>query len=347
MKSRTNGLVQARCAAGVRRASQAWIWLCGAYVVSACGGSAEPKTPEGEPDPTTLLDDEPTGEVAASSPEVNKAMDAIKAEDFAGAKGILLPVVAKNPEDVQAVFYLGVAEAALKETDAAVSHFQKALELDPKFVDASLNLSALLLDLQRYEEAVAVADQGLKHAPGDLGLTQNKALALSYGGQAAAAVAPLKVVVEKKPTDEGMRFLLAEALHASGDVAGAQAELGQLKGSQSREVLASIADLYGRMKAWDDCIAALDAAAAKEPAAELLITRGLCKHGKDDENGAKADFEGAIKLDASSAKAHFYLGHNLRARGDKKGAKAAFTKAAELAGSGPLAEQAKAAASKL
>ena len=33
--------------------------------------------------------------------------------------------------------------------------------------------------------------------------------------------------------------------------------------------------------------------------------------------------------------------------GDKKGAKAAFSKAAQLAGSGPLAEQAKAAAAKL
>lgn len=345
MKSRTNEQLRVRCAAGIRRVG--WAGLGVACVLAACGGPAEPKAPEGEGDPATLLEDEPTGEVAASSPDVSKAMDAIKAEDFAGAKQILEPVVAKDAQDVQAVFYLGVAEAALKETDAAVKHFEKALELDPKFVDASLNLSALLLDLQRFEEAVAVADQGLKQAPGDLGLTQNKALALSYGGQTAAAVAPLKVVVEKKPDDEGMRFLLAEALFASGDAPAAQKELAPLKGSQSREVLASIADLYGRMKAWDDCIAALDSAHAKQPAAELLITRGLCKHGKDDENGAKSDFEAAIALDANSAKAHFYLAHNLRSRGDKKGAKAAFSKAAQLAGSGPLAEQAKAAAAKL
>jgi len=320
-------------------------WL-GAALVLACGGPAETKTPKAE-DPSALLEDEPTGEVVASSPEVNRAMDAIKAEDFAGAKAILEPVVAKDEQDVQAVFYLGVAETALKETDSAIEHFEKALELDPKFVDASLNLSALLLDLERFEEAVAVADQGLKHAPGDLSLTQNKALALSYGGQPAAAVEPLQLVVEKKPQDEGMRFLLAEALHAKGDSVAAQKHLAQLDDSQSREVLASIADLYGRMKAWDRCIAALDSAAAKQPAAELLITRGLCKHGKNDENGAKADFEAAIALDSGSAKAHFYLAHNLRARGDKKGAKAAFLRAAELAGSGALAEQSKAAASKL
>ncbi len=321
--------------------------LTAAWLV-ACGGPGAPKAPEAEPDPGVLLADEPQGEpVPASRPEVNQAMEAINSEDFAGAKRILTPVVAKNPGDVQAVFYLGVSEAALNETDAAIGHFQKALELDPKFGDASLNLSALLLDLQRYAEAVTVAEQGLAHAPDDLALTQNKALALSYGGQQAAAVAPLKVVVEKKPQDEGMRFLLAEALLASGDDAAARVELGKLKSSSSREVLASVADLYGRLKQWDDCVAALDAAHAKQPAAELLITRGLCKHGKEDENGAKADFEAAIQLDPSSAKAHFYLAHNLRARGDKKKAKAAFVKAAELAGSGPLAEQAKAAANKL
>lgn len=345
MKSRTRGLIQGP---GVRRGFSWWKGLGAAWLLIACGGPGAAKSPDSEPDPDALLADEPQGDpVAASSPEVNEAMDAIKAEDFARAKQVLTPVVAQQPQDVQAVFYLGVAEAALKETDAAIGHFEKALELDPKFGDASLNLSALLLDLQRYEEAVAVTEQGLKHAPDDLGLTQNKALALSYGGQQAAAVQPLKVVVAKKPEDEGMRFLLAEALLASGDAGAARAELAKLEASSNREVLASIADLYGRMKQWDACVAALDSAIAKETAAELLITRGLCKHGKDDENGAKADFEAALALDPASAKAHFYLGHNLRSRGDKKKAKAAFLKAAELAGAGPLAAQAKAAASKL
>lgn len=345
MKSRTSERV--RKLSGRRRISLPG-YLGAAWLVVACGGPGEAKAPQNDPDPDALLADEPSGEpLAASSPEVNQAMEAIKAEDFAGAKAILEPVVAKQPGDIQAVFYLGVAEAALKETDAAIVHFEKALELEPKFGDASLNLSALLLDLQRYDEAVAVAEKGLTHAPGDLGLTQNKALALSYSGQQAAAVVPLKAVVEKKPDDEGMRFLLAEALLASGDTEGAIAQLHKLDGSSSREVLASIADLYGRMKQWDDCVKALDSAIGKEPAAELLVIRGLCKHGKQDENGAKGDFEAAIKLDPNSAKAHFYLAHNLRARGDKKGAKAAFLKAASLAGSGPLAEQAQAAAAKL
>lgn len=319
--------------------------------VFACGGPSEPKSPD-EPDPDALLQDDPNAGqsnavVPASSPEVNKAMDAIEAEDFASAKTILEPLVSKDASDVQAVFYLGVAEAGLNEVEPAITHFKKALELDPKFGDASLNLSALLLDLERFEEAIAVVDEALTHAPSDLGLIQNKALALSYSGKFAEAVAPLRALLEKKPTEEGMRFLLAEALFSSGDSAGAVAELGKLKASQSAEVLASAADLYARLKQWDDCVAALDAATQKQPVAELFITRGLCKHGKSDDKGARADFEQALKVDPKSAKAQFYLAHNLKESGDKKGAKAAFLKVIELAGSGPLAEKAKAALSKL
>lgn len=315
----------------------------------ACGGPSEPKAPS-EPDPAALLDDDAnasSGVVPASSPEVSKAMDAIAAEDFASAKAILEPVVVKDNADVQAVFYLGVAEAGLNEVEPAIAHFKKALELDPKFGDASLNLSALLLDLQRYDEAIEVADSALTHAPGDLGLIQNKALALSYSGKFAAAVPPLRALLEKKPAEEGMRFLLAEALFSSGDTAGAQSELSKLKGSQSADVLASTADLYARLKQWDDCVAALDTATEKQPAAELFITRGLCKHGKADDKGARADFEHALSVDPNSAKAQFYLAHNLKESGDKKAAKAAFLKVVEIAGSGPLAEKAKAAAAKL
>jgi len=308
----------------------------------ACGGQA----PAEQPDAETLLADEEQAASPASSREVEQAMMAIEAEDYAGAKALLQPVVEQRPEDIQAVFYLAVAEAALGESSEALKHFEKALELDPAFVDASLNLSALHLDLEQYDEAVAAANQGLRHAPQDVALLQNKGLALAYGGQSEEAVEVMRQVVAKKPDDEGLRFILAEASFKAGNAEAARAELMKLHDSQSRDVLAAVADIHGRLKQWDECIAALNAAIAKQPAAELSTNRGLCKHGKGDEDGAKADFEEAIKLDPKSAKAHFYLGHNLRERGDKKAAKAAFVKASEL-GSGQLAEASRAAAAKL
>jgi Tfp pilus assembly protein PilF len=314
--------------------------------VTACGGAQEPpKTADDSPE--NILADEPQGAAPASNAEVQKGIDLLSNQDFAGAKAILQKAVEQDSKDSQALFYLGVAESGLGETDAAIGHLQQALQLDPKLVEAALNLSALLLDKERFDEALSVADQGLASAPNDTGLIQNKAMALLLSGKEADAAPLLAQIVEKKADDDGLRFMYAQALVAAGDETRAKEQLGKLAASKDREVLASAADLLGRLKSWDDCAKALTGAIAIEPASELYVKRGLCLHGKDDEAGAKADFDKAIELDPKSAKAHFYLGHNLRAKGDKKGAKAAFKKVVELEPSGQMSDAAKAAIAKL
>ena len=69
---------------------------------------------------------------------------------------------------------------------------------------------------------------------------------------------------------------------------------------------------------------------AKRLRPELRVQRGICKHGKKDEPGAGADFTAATTKDPTFAPGYYYLGQHLRGKGDKKGAKAALTKAAEL-----------------
>ncbi len=316
-------------------------------LVTGCGGSTpEPATPADD-SPEHLLSDEPEGAAPASSADVQKGIDAIAAEDFAGAKEILLGAVAANPKDPQAMFYLGVAESGLGETDAAIGHLRTAVQLDPKLAEASLNLSALLLDQEKYDEALDASEQGLAAAPNDTGLLQNKAMALLMTGKEADSAPLFGKVVEKKPDDEGLRFMYAQALLAAGSEDEAKGQLDTLASSKDVAVLASVADLFGRLKSWDGCVKALDGAIAQKSAGELFVKRGLCKHGKKDEDGAKADFEKAIELEPTSAQGHFYLGHNKRARGDKKGAKAAFSKAAELDPDGKMGKAAKAAAAQL
>src|SRR5690606_37865213 len=120
------------------------------------------------------------------------------------------------------------------------------------------------------------------------------------------------------------------SLIASGATDKGLAELDKLAGSESVEVLASVADQYGRAKAFDRCASTLDRALGKQQAAELFVKRGLCKHDNKDEAGAKADFEKAIELEPTSAKGYYYLGQSLKAMKDKKGAKKAFQKVIEL-----------------
>ncbi|HVW26252.1 MAG TPA: tetratricopeptide repeat protein [Polyangiaceae bacterium] len=311
-----------------------------ASVMFGCSSGTPPaQAPSSEP-PSLADDDQAAAAAPASSSKVKEGIDAIQAQDFAKAKAVLEEAVKETPKDPQASFYLGVADEALGDGKGAAEQYRHALELDPKLTEASTNLSGVLLDQGDATGALAAADAGLKVAPKSPSLLRNRAVALDQTGS-KDAVAAFKAAVDAAPNDKEVQYLYAEALAKSGDQDKAVAELKPLLGSDDVAVLASAGRLFGKMKDFDDCVAALDKAISSKDVAELRVERGLCKHGKKDEKGAEDDFNAAVKADPNSAPAHYYLGQSKRAHGDKKGAKAELTKAAELDPSGGLGAKAK------
>jgi Flp pilus assembly protein TadD len=316
------------------------------FGVVGCGGSTPPAQSESAPPPSLEDDDQAAAPAAASSTKVKQGMDAIQAQDFAGAKAILEAAVKESPKDPQASFYLGVAVEALGDGKGAAEHYHRALELDPKLTEASTNLSGVLLDQGDAAGALAAADAGLKIAPKSPSLRRNRAVALDQTGS-KEAVAAFKDAVEAAPNDKEIQYLYAEALARTGNKDGAVAQLKPLIASDDVGVLASSGRLLGKLMDFDDCIAALDKAIAAKDVAELRVQRGICKHGKKDDKGAAADFTAAVQSDANFAPAHYYLGMDKKAHGDKKGAKAELTKASELDPSGGVGTAAKKALSEL
>jgi Tfp pilus assembly protein PilF len=309
---------------------------------SACSGGTASQSPATADNPPPL-DDDDSGSGApapASSGKVKEGMDAIQAGDFAKAKTVLEQAAKENPKDPQAAYYLGVAVEGLGDGKGATEHYKKALELDPKLTEASINLSGVLLDANDVEGALSAANAGLKSAPKNPSLLRNRAVALDATGS-KDAVAAFKSAVAAASNDKEIRYLYAEALVRAGDKAAALTELKALTSSDDVAVLASVGRLLGKLKAFDECIAAFDNAIKQKDAAELRVDRGLCKHGKKDDKGAGADFEAAVSADAKFAPAHFYLAQNKRDAGDKKGAKAEFEKAASLDPGGKLGAAAK------
>jgi Flp pilus assembly protein TadD len=309
--------------------------------VAACSGGTRPvQAPT--PDPSLADDDRAVATTPAtpSSGKVKDGMDAIQAQDFAKAKTVLEAAVQENPKDPQAAFYLGVSLEALGDAKGAADNYRHALDNDPKLTEASTNLSGVLLDQGDAQGALAVAEAGLKVAPKSPSLRRNRAVALDQTNS-KDAVAAFKDALEVAPTDKEVQYLYAEALAKSGDDKGAIAQLKPLVATDDVAVLASTGRLFGKLKDFDDCIAALDKAVGTKDVAELRVQRGVCKHGKKDDKGAEDDFAAAIKADANFAPAHYYLGMNKKAHGDKKGAKAELTKASELDANGPVGAKAK------
>jgi Flp pilus assembly protein TadD len=319
------------------------------FALTACGGPPAPVTPETPPpldDAPAQKQSKPEAVVAPSNELVKQGMDAIQKQDFAAAKQVLSEAVGKDPKDPQAAFYLGVALDGLGDVPAAMSQYKKALELDPKLVEAAVNLSGAQFDQKDVGGALATADQGLKANPKSPELLTNRALALDALGKKDEALPAFAAAVKAKPGDAQLRITYAEYLAAANKRDEALSELRAVQDVDDPTLLAALGVRFGRLKAFPDCIAALDRAIKLKDSADLHTRRGVCRHDFGDDAGAQADYDAALKLDDKFAPAYYYLGRHLEKK-DKKRALEALDKAQKLDASGPIGKQAKQAAEEL
>jgi Flp pilus assembly protein TadD len=314
---------------------RAGAWGLGLVLLTACGS---PKPAE-EPEPAPVTDPKPaTKSVPPSSAKVKQGMDALSAQNFSEAERLLSLARTEEPKDPQAAFYHGVALEGLERQDDAKLAYEKALELDPRLIEASQNLSALLVEADQAEAALEVADKGLAIAPEDPGLLGNRALALGALGSPEAEAAFQKAL-NKRPEDGWLRYYYAAVLVLEKKTALAQAELKKIK-ILDPALGVSVSELYGVLRDFSGCVAALDQALAKQQDAELLTRRGRCKVGLKDMSGAEADFRAVVALVPKEPIGHFYLGKHLLATGNKVEGKKELTLAKELGPGTPFGKEA-------
>jgi Tfp pilus assembly protein PilF len=314
--------------------------------ISACGSSPPPEA-QTAPPPVTASQTEPTPpREPAAGAEVDRAIAAIKANDFRSAKAALEQALKNNPKNGTASYYMGVALENLGDKQGAEQSYKDALANAPDIAEASVNLGALYLDASRWDDAVDVTKKGLARRTSDPALHANMAMALRGKGDKEGAVAHYEQAVKVVGDNADLRFAYGSLLLETGNKARATTELKAALGAagNNRALLASIGRLLGSAGAFADCVAALDRAIGAADDAELRVRRGLCRHSLHDESGAKNDFEAATKLDAKFAPAHYYLGESLLANGSAAQAAKEFDAAATAAPSSELGKKAKAQA---
>jgi tetratricopeptide (TPR) repeat protein len=261
----------------------------------------------------------------------------VKNEKFADAKEHFQKAIAVKPS-AAAWTYLAIADEKTGDRQGAIAAYKSALGLDPAFVEAAQNLAAIYLDdPARPDDAIAVLKPAIAKS-GDPQLLQNLGYAyglkgdldaankayeasLAKGEDAQARYAWGMLLVKNKQQDRA-----AAQLKKTVDGAGADVEL---------LVLAGVA-LDG-VGAPGDCVRAFDKALKiKATNPDWFVRRGRCKHALEDEAGASADFEAAIKVDASFAPAHLYLGVSAIAQNNRLKASLELAKAEKLGGDGPV-----------
>lgn len=84
-----------------------------------------------------------------------RALALFFAGDFAASQNLLSELLDGEPNNPIILNDLGAVAAAENEEEAALRYFEKALQINPEFVEARFNHAAVLQKLNRFEEAQA------------------------------------------------------------------------------------------------------------------------------------------------------------------------------------------------
>ncbi len=332
------------------------LWVLSLLVVG-CGGSSATPAPHtgGTPAPTSseataAAPPPPTpgaDEKAPMSEEVVKGSKALEAGDVAGAKAAFAAAVAKNAKDADAHYYLGVLAEKAADKKTAEAEYKESLADRPGFEPAGINLGALYIDSERYDEALLVTRQALEKHPKSPSLELNLAVALAGKGDQGASLTAFEEAHKSNPSDPMTLVLYAHWLGVWKRNDDAADKLRQARPLAKSDVsmLGAIGHEMLLARDVEDCIPTLDKAIGIKDGPDLRTDRGICKMAAKNNDGAVADFKASIGLDPKYALAHYWLGVRLAAdaKDDAKKAKEAiaeFETYAKLEPNGPLAKQA-------
>jgi Tfp pilus assembly protein PilF len=311
-----------------------------AFLVAACGPSEPPKDPPLVADPP-VASSGPVADDGAVQTEMERGMAYAKAEKWAEAKGHFEKAIAVKPSAV-AYAQLGVAYEKTGDKAGAEKAYKQALSIDPGMSDAAQNLAALYLDEPpRPDEAIAVLKAAIAKAP-DLRLYQNLGYALGLKNDVEGASRAYEAGIAKGE-DARLRFDYGAFLleHKQPEKAAEHLKKALDGSKDDPGLLGELGSMLGKVRAFPECVRAYDRA-LKVKAGEVawLISRGICKHQVNDEDGAHADFEAAVTADGTNAAAHYYLAESYLEQKNKMKGILELEKAAKLGAGKPIGKKA-------
>lgn len=254
------------------------------------------------------------------------------AGDLGQAEQIYRRILAVEPQQADALHYLGVIGLQAGRFDDAIDLISRSIEQRPDYVDALSNLGNALQAGGRFEEAVLRYRQAQDLQPGNAVVIANLGNALWQSGQASAAISEYESALAIEPRLVDTRRTLADALLAAGRPSEA---LGHITTAANRtpdapEILVSMGNILQELGRSEEAIACFENVLEKKPDfAPVLcnLANVLRKDGRLPE--AIERYEHALKLAPDYSEGHYDLGIALQDRGDKEEAALEFRKALE------------------
>jgi tetratricopeptide (TPR) repeat protein len=207
--------------------------------------------------------------------------------------------LAKNPSCWMAQYNLGIVLSDRGNTDQAISHYRKAVELRPNYAKAHYNLAHLLVGEGKLDDAIVHYEKALEIDPADAEAHNNLGVTLFAIGRVDDAIAHYRKALAVRPNYGEASCNLADALISMGDLDGAIAR-------------------------YSACLRL----SPNQAEAHYNLASALLRKGRTDE--AIINFQKVLQLRPDSADAHSNLGSALLARGRVRDAMAEYREALRL-----------------
>jgi tetratricopeptide (TPR) repeat protein len=205
----------------------------------------------------------------------------------------------KPQTNVKAIRYFqdGLKKVAKHDFTAAIDRFSKAIEAEPRMLDAYSFRGNAYIDLGQYEQALPDLDHVLEIDPNNHAAHYNRGIARIALGQKDSALADLDLAIQLSPAEAGY-FLFRSIVHSQRDEydLGLQDAAQAIKLGDSKSGHNNRAVIFEKKGDRASAIAEWTEVLAIEPLnATASCRRGLLLAEARDRNGAMQDLENGLK----------------------------------------------------
>jgi tetratricopeptide (TPR) repeat protein len=270
---------------------------------------------------------------AAWENKYNYALALLNAKQTTQAIPLLQHLTADRPKDATILSLLGSAYDAADNLPAALETYRKAIAADPQNPDRYLDCTQLLMDIDRYDDAIQVVQQGLQNVQDPYPLNIRLGAIEMMKGEFGKAREAFLAAIDKHPEIVMGHVALAQTYMKEGNNAEALTILADTRQKLPRDFVLEYA--FGLLSAGqgnrDQAFQAFKNAEQMEPSVvEPHYQLGALYMEIQDWSRAKEELEQAVQLDPQRAAAYYQLSRTYARMGDLEKARETGEEASRL-----------------